>query len=141
MGFLKDNKNLSFLSHIAACQALAVDRDGRPDPESVDRTGRPTCTRACTQASHLGRSTERSIDCKCPTLGWGRSTGRSTVRLGPVDRVVDRPESNCSLVLAWSTERSTGRLNGQKFDRWPVDLKVKIDLSASQWANLFWAYL
>ena len=51
----------------------------------------------------------KSTDCKCPTLGWGRS--RSTVSLGTVDRAVDRPESNCSLDLARSTARSTGRLN------------------------------
>ena len=49
--------------------------------------------------SHLGRSTKRSTDCKCPTLGWGRSIGRSTVSLGTVDRAVDRPERNCSLDL------------------------------------------
>ena len=78
----------------------------RPDPESVDRIGRPTCTRSCTLTSHLGRSTERSTDCEYPTLEWGRSTGRSTVRLG----TVDRPESNCSLELARSTGRSTGSL-------------------------------
>ena len=90
-------KNPVFKSLKQPCQALAVDRAGRPDPELVDQTGRPTCTRMCTLTCHLGRSTARSTDCKYPTLGWGRSTGRSTVRLGTVDRAVDRPESNCSL--------------------------------------------
>ena len=55
------------------------------------RVGRPTCTKRARLASHLGRSTERSTDCKYPTLGWGRSTDRSTVRRGR------------------STERSTGQ--------------------------------
>ena len=87
-------------------------------------------------ASHLGWSTERSTDCKCPTLGWGRSTERSTVSLSTIDRAVDRPESNCSLDLA----RSTGGLNGQIFDRWPVDRKVIFNLSASQRAELLWGY-
>ena len=84
-------------------------------------------------ASHLSRST----DCKCPTLGWGRSTERSTVSLGTVDRAIDRPESNCSLDLARSTGRSTGRLNGQKFDRWPVDRKAILGLVSCQFD---WAY-
>ena len=113
-------KNLSFKSYNQPCQALAVDRAGQPDPESVDRTGRPTCTRSCTRTSHLGWSTERSTDCKYPTLGWGRSTGR----LGTIDRAVDRPESKSSLELAWSTGRLTDRLNGHLFDRWPIDRPV-----------------
>ena len=56
-----------------------------------------------------------------------------------------KSESKCSLILARSTKRSTGRVNGQIFDRWPVDRpvdrKVNFDLSASQWADLFGAYL
>ena len=110
----------------------------------VDRTqsrstepGRLTCTKMCTLTSHLGRSTERSTDCKYPTHGWGRSTGRSTVRLG----TVDRPESKCSLVLARWTGRSTGRLNGQFFDRWPVDRKVILGLVSCQWADSFGDYI
>ena len=123
------------------CQALAVDRAGRPDPESVDQTGRPTCTRSCMLTCYLGRSIERSTDCKYPTLKWGRSTGRSTVRLGTVDRAVDQPESNCSPVLARSIGRSTGRLNGHFFDCWPVDRKANLGLVSSQRANFYGAYL
>ena len=100
---------------LEVCQALAVDRT---QSRSTD------VHKDVHAASHLGRSTERSTDCKCPTLGWGRSTGQSTVSLGPVDRAVDRPESNCFLNLARSTGRSTAGLNGHFFNHWPVDRPV-----------------
>ena len=42
------------------------------------------------ETNHLqSRSTARSTNCKHPTLRCCRSTGRSTDRLGPVDRAVD----------------------------------------------------
>ena len=105
------------------CQALAVEQAGRPNPESVNRIGRPTCTRMCTLTCHLARSTERSTDCKYPILGWGRST----VRLGTIDWAVDRPKSNCCLdwhgrpggrpagstVNFLTVGRSTGRSTGR----------------------------
>ena len=63
------------------------------------------------------------------------------MRLGTVDRAIDRPESKCSLELG----RSTGRLNGQIFDRWsvdrPVDRKVNFDLAAANGQNLYGGYL
>ena len=66
---------------------------GRPD-RSTD------VHEMCTRTSHVGRSTARSTDWKYPTLGYCRSTGRSTDMLCPVDRAVDR------------------RHNGQKYNRW-----------------------
>ena len=102
------------------------------------------CTRCAQRPSWLGWLTVRSTDWSHPTLGLGRSTGRSTVSFGPVDWAVDRPESNCSLDLARSTGRSTAGLNGQKFDRWPVgrpvDRKAILGLVSCQLADLNWAY-
>ena len=117
MGFFRIFLTLVFLSQNRTCQALAVDRAGRPDPESVDRTGRPMCTKRARLVCHLGRSTERSTDCKHPTLGLGRSTDRSTVGKG--GRPSDRPAREHLLSgLGRSTDQSTAASNGQKFDRW-----------------------
>ena len=81
-------------------------------------------------ASLLGRSTERSTDWSQSTLGLARSTGRSTDQRA---------------VALWFWARSTGRPNGQKFDRWSVDRlvdrKVIFDLSASQRADFVMGYL
>ena len=95
-------KNQNFQALKYFCQALAVDRSGRPDVHKNVHL-----------AVSVGRSTERSTDWRQPTLGLPRSTRRSTGQRA---------------VALWfrarSTGRSTGRLNGQKFDRWPVDLPV-----------------
>ena len=75
-------KRLVFESYILPCQALAVDRDGRPDQWSVDR---------CAQDMHKGQlawSVDRAVDRLKSTHS----------RVGPVDRAVDRPESRYSLV-------------------------------------------
>ena len=60
-------------------------------------------------------------------------------RVGAIDQTVDReqgtvdrPESNLLSGLERSTGRSTGRLNGQKFDRWSVDRKANSGLDNSQ---------
>ena len=102
---------------------------GRPDQEPIDQNGRPDVHKDVHAASPLGRSTERSMDWRQPTLGLPRSTGRSTGQRA---------------VALWfwarSTGQSTDRLNGQFFDRWPVDRKVKTDLSASQQAEFVMGY-
>ena len=102
-----------------ACLCTSIDRTGRPTSATVDRSGRPTCTRMCTLTCHLGRSTERSTNYKYPTLGWGRSTGRSTVRLGTVDRAVAGQRA----IALWigTVDRA---VDGHFFDRWPVDRPV-----------------
>ena len=68
-----------------------------------------------------GRSNEIT-----PLSGGGRSTERSTVGFGPVDRAVDR------------------RHNGQKNDRWPVDRPVdqksNLGFSRLQRAKFLWVY-
>ena len=110
--FIKD-KYPSFLSPKFADWLTA----GRPDRLTAAVVSRPVRStdvhKTCTLASHLGQSTEWSTDCKYPTLGWGRSTDRSTVRLGTVDRAVGRPGGR------------PGSSNDQIFDRWrstgPVD--------------------
>ena len=100
---------------------------------TVDRTssrsigpvvGRPMCTRRAQRPSGLGWSTVRSTDWSHPTLGWGWSTGWSTVSLGPVDRAVNRAENNCFLDLARSIGQSTRGVNGHFFVRWPIDRPV-----------------
>ena len=60
-----------------------------------------------------------------PLSGGGRSSRRSTVGFGPVDRAVDR------------------RHNGQKYDRWPVDRPVdrkgNLGFSRLQRAEFLWS--
>ena len=76
--------------------------DGRPAQWSVDHHGRPMCTRRAQRPSDLaGRPCGRPTEVT-PLSGGGRSTGRSTVGFGPVDR----------------------RHNGHKNDRRPVDRTV-----------------
>ena len=69
-----------FKTQFSDVDCLLPGSGGRP-------VGRPTCTTLCTLAWYLSRST----GCKSPTLGWGRSTRRSTVS------------------KAWSAERSTSQ--------------------------------
>ena len=96
-------KRLVFKSGNFPCQALAVDRDGRPDH---DRTGRPMCTGRAQRPSDLA----------------GRPCGRPT-EVSPLSGAAGRPGGR-PFTLARSTGRSTGGLNGQKCDRWPVDRPV-----------------
>ena len=113
------------------CQALAVDRtqDRSTDVHKVMHAGHP-----------LG-PVDRAVD----RLQVPHS------RVGAADRTVDReawhgrpssrPASKCSLELARSTWRSNSRLNGQFFDRWPVDRKVNFDLAVANGQNLYGGYL
>ena len=86
---------------------------GRPDQEPVDRNGRPAVHKNVHAGQPFG-PVDRAVDRLKATHS----------RVVPVDRAVDRPESCCSLVLGAVDGRSTGRLNGQIFDHWPVDRPV-----------------
>ena len=83
-------------------------------PGSGDRPDRSTDVhKTCTLASHLGRSTERSTDCKYPTLGWGRST----VRLGRSTEPSTGQRAICS--LDWHG-RPGSRPRLQRSNFWPL---------------------
>ena len=119
-----------FKSYILLCQALAADRDGRPDQWSVDRTGRPMCTRRAQRP--VVWPVDRAVD----RLKSAHS------RVGPVDRRSTGQRAVALWFWARSTGQSTGRLNGQFFDRWlvdrSVDRKVNFDLVSCQWAEFLW---
>ena len=95
--------------------------------------GRPSrSTDACTSCLAGGpvdrpsRPPESSALWKCLWSTW-RSTGQRACSLysAPVKRVVDWPESRCSLdpgSIDWAVN---WRHNGHKYDRWPVDRKGK----------------
>ena len=115
MGIFRIKKNMFFCPRFWL-PALAVDRNGRPGQEPVDRSGRPDVHKIVHVAVSVGRSTDRSTDCEQPTLG-----------LLPVDRAVDwqrvllsvsgagrpggRPvaANGQKLTVVRSTVRSTGR--------------------------------
>ena len=114
-----------FESYILPCQALAVDRDGRPDQWSIDRTGRRMCTRhaqrpVCLVGRPSGRPTEVS-----PLSGWPGRPAREPLLSGSgPGRPGGRPAGSTvkNLTVGQSTGQSTRRsfltflpANGQNF--------------------------
>ena len=129
---IKD-KNLRFL--VPKSVRLADCRSAGPVDRSSERSTGPVDQRAQNvHAALLGRAVDLvgrpQVDRQRTLL-----SGNASVWPG------GRPDRElCSLYPAWSTGQSTAGLNGQIFDRWPVDRKGILALFSCQRADSKWGY-
>ena len=115
-------KRIVFKSRNFPCKALAVDRDGRSDLWSVNRTGRPMCTRRAQRPSDLaGRPCGRPAEITPLSSGAGRPGGRPCALARSTGRSIAGTTVR-KVTVGRSTGRLTGRAklpfpaaNGQKF--------------------------